>query len=100
MQLQNQVRGVSVSSMRIPAQRLLAENRKLAPDITARAAEIAARRRIPLDLVEALRSIGVFRMFAPQSHGGLALDLPTPLGIIGTPGRIDASIRCTATIRS
>src|SRR4029077_20344258 len=52
------------------AARLLADIRALAPSIAARAAEIEAARRIPLDLVETLRSIGVFRMFAPQSHGG------------------------------
>jgi hypothetical protein len=36
------------------AQRLLADIHVLAPDITARAAEIEAGRRMPLDLVEAL----------------------------------------------
>jgi alkylation response protein AidB-like acyl-CoA dehydrogenase len=61
------------------AQRLLADIRELGPHITSRAAEIEAGRRIPLDLVEALRSTGVFRMFVPQSHGGLELDLPAAL---------------------
>ena len=54
------------------AKRLLADIKELAPAITARSTEIEAGRRIPLDLVEALRSIGVFRMFVPQSHGGIA----------------------------
>ena len=61
------------------AQRLLADIREWAPSVASRAAEIEAARRIPLDLVETLRSIGVFRMFVPQSHGGLELDLPTVL---------------------
>jgi hypothetical protein len=39
--------------------RMLADIRELALDIKARAAEIEAGRRIPVDLVEALRSIGV-----------------------------------------
>jgi alkylation response protein AidB-like acyl-CoA dehydrogenase len=82
------------------AKRLLSDIRELASDITARAAEIEAGRRIPLDLVEALRSIGVFRMFAPQSHGGLELDLPTGLEIIAALGRIDGSIGWTAMIGS
>ena len=56
------------------AQRLLADIRELAPHVMSRAAEIEAGRRIPTDLVEALRSTGVFRMFVPQSHGGLELD--------------------------
>jgi alkylation response protein AidB-like acyl-CoA dehydrogenase len=82
------------------AKRLLADVRQLAPDITPRAAEIEAGRRIPLDLVEKLRSIGVFRMFAPQTHGGLELDLPTGLEIITALGRIDGSVGWTAMIGS
>jgi alkylation response protein AidB-like acyl-CoA dehydrogenase len=80
------------------AQRLLADIRELAPHVTSRAAEIETERRIPLDLVEALRSIGVFRMFVPQSHGGLELDLPTALEVIGALGRLDGSLGWTAMI--
>jgi alkylation response protein AidB-like acyl-CoA dehydrogenase len=80
------------------AQRLLADIRKLAPQITSRAAEIEPGRRIPLYLVEALRSIAVFRMFVPQSHGGLELDLPAALEVIGALGRIDGSVDWTAMI--
>ena len=78
--------------------RLLADIRELAPGITSRAAEIEAGRRMPLDLVEALRSIGVFRMFVPQSHGGLELDLPAALEIIGALSRVDGSVGWTAMI--
>ena len=79
-------------------ERLLGDIRELAPDITSRAAEIEAGRRMPLDLVEALRSIGVFRIFVPQSHGGLELDLPAALEIIGALSRIDGSVGWTAMI--
>jgi hypothetical protein len=48
------------------AKRLLADFRGLAADIAARAVEIEAGRRIPLDPVKALRSIGVFRTFVPH----------------------------------
>jgi hypothetical protein len=82
------------------AKRLLADIRELARNITSRIAEIEAGRRILLDLVDALRSIGVFRMFAPQSHGGLELDLPTALEIIAALGRIDGSVGWTAMIGS
>src|ERR1700704_1959556 len=82
------------------AQRLLANIRELAPHVTSRAAEIETGRRIPLDLVEALRSSGVFRMFAPQSHGGLELDLPSGLEIIAALGRIDGSVGWSAMIGS
>jgi indole-3-acetate monooxygenase len=78
------------------AKRLLADIQELAPVITARVAEIEAGRRIPQDLVQALRSIGVFRLFVPRSHGGMELDLPTALGIIGALARIDGSVGWTA----
>jgi len=68
--------------------RLLANIRDLAPGITSRAAEIEAGRRMPPDLVEALKSIGVFRIFVPQSHGGLDLDLPSALEIFGALSRL------------
>jgi alkylation response protein AidB-like acyl-CoA dehydrogenase len=80
------------------AQRLLADIRELAPLVTSRAAEIEAGRRIPPDLVKALRSIGVFRMFVPQTHGGLELDLPIALEVIEALGRLDGSLAWTAMI--
>lgn len=82
------------------AERLFDGIRGLAPEIVARAAEIEAARRIPVDLVEALRSIGVFRMFVPRSLGGLELDLPTGLEVITALSRIDGSVGWTAMIGS
>ena len=73
-------------------QRLLADIQELAPGITSRAAEIEAGRRMPSDLVEALRSIGIFRMFVPQSHGGFELDMPAALEIFGALSRIEGSV--------
>jgi len=81
-----------------PAERLLADIRELATAISSRAAEIEAGRRMPPDLVEALRSIGIFRMFVPQSHGGLELDMPAALEIFGALSRIDGSVGWTAMI--
>jgi indole-3-acetate monooxygenase len=80
--------------------RVLADIQELTPHVTSRAAEIEAGRRIPPDLVNSLKSIGVFRMFVPQSHGGLELDLPTALEIIGALSRIDGSVGWTAMIGS
>src|SRR5882724_5408264 len=80
------------------AKRLLADIRELAPEIAARAAEIEAERRIPPDLVQALKSIGIFRMFVPQSHGGLEVDLPTALEVVAALGRIDGSVGWTAMV--
>ncbi|KAF7962009.1 hypothetical protein AWV80_26800 [Cupriavidus sp. UYMU48A] len=74
--------------------------RDLAPAVLARAAEIEAERRMPSDLIEKLRLIGVFRMFAPRSRGGLELDLPSGMKVISTLARLDGSVGWTAMIGS
>jgi alkylation response protein AidB-like acyl-CoA dehydrogenase len=80
------------------AKRLLIDIRELAPTLGARAAEMEAARRMPRDMVDLLRSIGVFRLFVPRSHGGLELDLPTGLRIVAALARIDGSLGWTAMI--
>jgi alkylation response protein AidB-like acyl-CoA dehydrogenase len=74
--------------------------RELTPHIIARTDEIEAARRIPIDIVQSLKSAGVFRMFVPRSHGGLEFALPTGLEIIRALGRIDGSVGWTAVIGS
>jgi indole-3-acetate monooxygenase len=68
--------------------------------ILADAAEIEAERSIPLDLIDALRSIGVFRMFAPQSHHGLELDPAGGLAVITALAKIEGSVGWSAMIGS
>ena len=77
---------------------LLAGIQELASEITARAAEDEAVRRVPLDLVDRLRSIGMFRIFVPRSHGGLELPLPEGLEVITALARLDGSIGWTAMV--
>jgi alkylation response protein AidB-like acyl-CoA dehydrogenase len=77
---------------------VLAGIRGLAPEITERAAEIEAARRIPPDLVERLRSIGMFRIFVPRSHGGLELPLPEGLEVITALARLDGSVGWTSMV--
>jgi indole-3-acetate monooxygenase len=86
--------------MTTTAQRMLVSIRELAPAITARAAGIEAKREVPADLLDALRSIGVFRILVPQSHGGLELALPEALEIIGVLARIDGSVGWISMISS
>src|SRR5262245_63787 len=81
-----------------PVKRLLADIRDLALEITSRAPEIEAGRRIPPDLVETLRSIGIYRMLVPRSHGGLELDLPSALEVIRALAKIDGSVGWTVAI--
>jgi len=79
-------------------ERLLADIRDWAPEITARAAVIEAGRRIPPDLVEALKAIGVFRLFVPKSRGGLEFDAPSALKVFGALARLEGSVGWTVMI--
>jgi len=72
--------------------------RVLAPKITARAAEIEAARRLPLDLVRDLTSSGCFRMLVPRSHGGGGFDLASAMSVVEELSRADASVGWTAMI--
>ncbi|WP_244645679.1 acyl-CoA dehydrogenase family protein [Bradyrhizobium campsiandrae] len=78
--------------MRDPHRGMLAGIKELAPEITARASEIETARCLPSDLVDRLRSIGIFRMFVPRSHGGLELDLPAGMEVMKALTRIDGSV--------
>jgi alkylation response protein AidB-like acyl-CoA dehydrogenase len=80
------------------AKRLIADIQKLAPELTARAAEFETARRIPPDVVAALKSIGACRMLLPRSKGGLELDLPSALDVIATLARIDGAVGWTMMI--
>lgn len=81
-------------------QRMLAEVSKLRPDIISRAGEIEALRHIPTDIMEALKAVGIFRMFVPRTHGGLELDLPSAVEIIRMLASIDGSVGWNAMIGS
>ena len=57
-----------------------------------RSAEIDAARTVPKDLIEDMRSIGIFRMSIPKSLGGMELDFPRSLEILQILARADASL--------
>jgi indole-3-acetate monooxygenase len=80
------------------ANQLLADIEELAPYIQSRSAEMEATGRIPIDLIESLRAIGVYRMFVPRSHGGFELDFVDGVEIIQALARIDGSVGWTAMI--
>jgi indole-3-acetate monooxygenase len=71
---------------------------RLSPEIDARAAEIEATRRLPLDLVQGLRDAGCFRLLRPRSHGGLAADWPSAMRVFEQLARADASAGWTTLI--
>jgi indole-3-acetate monooxygenase len=91
---------LDTSLMTTTTQRLLSDIQGLAPKITSRIPEIEAGGRIPIDLVEELRSIGLFRLFVPRSYGGFELEFPEALKIITALSRIDGSVGWTVGIAS
>jgi indole-3-acetate monooxygenase len=80
------------------AARLLAAVRDLAPELAARAEEIEAARRVPGDIVDTLRRIGLFRMLVPKSHGGLELSVPEAVPVIEALSAADSSVGWVAMI--
>jgi len=56
--------------MHLSSEAILSNARKLAPQVAARAEEIAKLRRLPADLVDELKRAGVFRMPMPAAWGG------------------------------
>jgi indole-3-acetate monooxygenase len=74
------------------ADRVLSEIGALAPIIVARAAEAEAARRIPADVLQMLRSAGVFRMAVPKIHGGLEFDFPAIARVVQALAKIEGSI--------
>jgi alkylation response protein AidB-like acyl-CoA dehydrogenase len=98
MRLQSPLRHPRSLTARNTNQNLLAGIRELAPEITARATEIEAARHVPPDLVDRLRSIGMFRIFVPRSHDGLELSLPEGLEVITALARLDGSLGWTSMV--
>ncbi len=70
---------------------LLSAVQDLSLALTARSAEIEAKRELPKDLLAELLAAGCFRMAAPQSHDGLEIDFPATLTVLETLGRADGS---------
>jgi indole-3-acetate monooxygenase len=86
--------------MQDTAERIFSAIDDLAPQLRARVTEFEAARRIAPDVISTLKSIGVFRMLTPRSHGGLEIDLPTALDVIATIARIDGSLGWTVMVGS
>jgi alkylation response protein AidB-like acyl-CoA dehydrogenase len=80
--------------------RLLDGIRDLAPAIEAGALEMERARRIPTALLEQLRSLGVFRMLVPRSHGGYAFPYPLSIEVLIETAAADGSTGWTVMIGS
>jgi alkylation response protein AidB-like acyl-CoA dehydrogenase len=80
------------------AARLLAAIDDLSPELAARAGEIESARRIPADITDRLRHMGLFRTLLPRSHGGLELSVPEVLPLIEALSAADGSVGWVAMI--
>ncbi len=76
----------------LTADRILANARELAPEIAARAAEAAALRRLPRDLVDKLKAAGCFRLTFPRSWGGPEMSLPMQVELVEVLARADTAV--------
>ena len=87
---------------RVPdsAEAILAGLDELVPELSARAAETEAARRLPPDLVALLTGAGCFRMLRPRSHGGVEGTLADQLHLVEVLSRADASVGWTTMIGS
>jgi alkylation response protein AidB-like acyl-CoA dehydrogenase len=80
------------------AARLLAAIDEMAPELAARAGEIESARRVPADITDRLRQIGLFRTLLPRSHGGMELSVPEVLPLIEALAAADGSVGWVAMI--
>jgi indole-3-acetate monooxygenase len=76
----------------------VAEARRLAPEVSARAQEAEDARTMPRELVEQLRAAGLFQLAMPAALGGLECDLLTTFAVIEELSRADGSAGWTAFI--
>ncbi|MBT2186585.1 acyl-CoA dehydrogenase family protein [Sphingobium nicotianae] len=71
---------------------ILAAARALAPGLAARSADIERARRLPPDVVAALRAAGMFRMAMPAARGGPQMSLPEQIEVLEVLAAADASV--------
>ncbi len=77
---------------------MLAALHDLAPDFAARSKEIEDGRRVPSDIADKLRQLGLFRTLLPRSLGGLDLSAPDVVQMIETLAAADSSVGWVAMI--
>jgi alkylation response protein AidB-like acyl-CoA dehydrogenase len=80
------------------AERLLADAQALTRGIATRASEIEQQRRVPWDIIDSVRTCGLFKMLVPRSHGGLGLGVPDVLPVITALAAADGSVGWIAMI--
>jgi alkylation response protein AidB-like acyl-CoA dehydrogenase len=72
--------------------------RDFAPSLGGRAPAIESARRLPPEILDELRAIGLFRMLVPRSHGGLEVEFPASVDILAELAKADGAAGWTVMI--
>jgi indole-3-acetate monooxygenase len=70
----------------------------LAPAVAQQARDIEQGRRLPAELVSALKSARIYSMLVPRRYGGLELDAPSAVRAISALAKLDGSVGWNAMI--
>jgi len=70
----------------------------LAPMVARLAPDIEQGRRLPAELVSALKSARIYGMLVPRRYGGLELDAPSAFQAVAALARLDGSVGWNAMI--
>jgi indole-3-acetate monooxygenase len=70
----------------------------LAPMVARLAPDIEQGRRLPAELVSALKSARIYGMLVPRRYGGLELDAPSAFRAVAALARLDGSVGWNAMI--
>lgn len=85
---------------RLDGDTILANARALGPAIEAAADDIARERRLPTELVEAVRRAGIFRIAFPRDWGGPEMDILQQCAVMEILAYHDGSTAWVAMICS
>src|SRR6516165_11211751 len=70
----------------------------LAPMVSRLAPDIEQGRRLPAELVSALKSARIYSMLVPRRYGGLEFDAPSSFRAVAALARLDGSVGWNAMI--
>ncbi|MGE0824343.1 MAG: acyl-CoA dehydrogenase family protein [Candidatus Binatia bacterium] len=82
------------------ADSILKATRALEPLIQSSVGAMEAERRLTPHVVDALRTLGAFRLAVPQAYGGLELDPMTQVRVVEELSRMDGSVGWCAMVSS
>jgi alkylation response protein AidB-like acyl-CoA dehydrogenase len=78
--------------------RVLSRIDALAPMVARLAPDIDQGRRLPAELVSALKSARIYGMLVPRRYGGLQLDAPSAFRAVAALAKLDGSVGWNAMI--